>query len=187
MENKGLSSASSGKPFGPGLVELFTGDGKGKTTAALGIVLRAIAHNLKVYIVYFMKGGYPYGEQKILSQLPDVDFSVFGYARLADPTNIKPAEIEEARKALAKAHEVISSGNYDVVILDEINIAGAWKLIEVGEVLELIKNKPKDVELILTGRYADQSLIDAADLVTDMRKIRHPYDRGIRARKGIDC
>ncbi len=187
MVNKEPSSASSGKPFGPGLVELFTGDGKGKTTAALGIVLRAIAHNLKVYIVYFMKGGYPYGEQQILSQLPNVDFSVFGHERLADPTNIKPGEIEEARKALAKAREVISGGNYDVVILDEINIAAAWKLIEVGEVLELIKDKPKDMELILTGRYADQSMIDAADLVTDMKKIKHPYDRGIRARRGIDC
>lgn len=187
MVNKEPLSASSGKPFGPGLVEVFTGDGKGKTTAALGIVLRAIAYSLKVYLVYFMKGGYPYGEQKIFSQLPNVDFSVFGHHWLADPDNIKPEEREEARKALAKAREVISSGNYNVVILDEINIAAAWKLIEVGDVLELIRSKPEDVELILTGRYADQSVIDAADLVTEMRKIRHPYDRGIRARRGIDC
>ena len=187
MVNKEPSSVSSGKPFGPGLVEVFTGNGKGKTTAALGIVLRAIAHNLKVYIVYFMKGGYPYGEQQVFSQLPNVDYSVFGYQRLTDPDNIKPEEIEEARKALDKAREVISSGDYDVVILDEINIAAAWKLIDVGDVLELIKSKPEDLELILTGRYADQSLIEAADLVTEMRKIRHPYDRGIRARKGIDC
>ena len=187
MVNKEPSSVSSGKPFGPGLVEVFTGNGKGKTTAALGIVLRAIAHNLKVYIVYFMKGGYPYGEQQVFSKLPNVDFSVFGYQRLTDPDNIKPEEIEEARKALDKAREVISSGDYDVVILDEINIAAAWKLIDVGDVLELIKSKPEDLELILTGRYADQSLIEAADLVTEMRKIRHPYDRGIRARKGIDC
>ena len=187
MVNKEILSESSGKPFGPGLVEVFTGDGKGKTTAALGIVLRAIAHGLKVYLVYFMKGGYPYGEQKILAQLPDVDFSVFGHEWLADPDNIKPEEREEARRALAKAREVIASGNYDVVILDEINVAAAWKLIEVGEVLELIRSKPKDIELILTGRYADQSVMDAADLVTEMRKIKHPYDRGIRARKGIDC
>jgi len=187
MVNKEPSSVSSGKPFGPGLVEVFTGNGKGKTTAALGIVLRAIAHNLRVYIVYFMKGGYPYGEQQVFSQLPNVDYSVFGYQRLTDPDNIKPEEIEEARKALDKAREVISSGSYDVVILDEINIAAAWKLIDVGDVLELIKSKPEDLELILTGRYADQSLIEAADLVTEMRKIKHPYDRGIRARKGIDC
>jgi len=187
MVNNEPSSTSSGKPFGPGLVEVFTGNGKGKTTAALGIVLRAIAHNLKVYIVYFMKGGYPYGEQQVFSQLPNVDFSVFGHERLADPNNIKPGEKEEAKKALAKAREVISGGDYDVVILDEVNIAAAWKLIDVAEVLELVKSKPKDMELILTGRYADQSLIDAADLVTEMKKIRHPYDRGIRARKGIDC
>ena len=187
MVNNEPSSTSSGKPFGPGLVEVFTGNGKGKTTAALGIVLRAIAHDLKVYIVYFMKGGYPYGEQQVFSRLPNVDFSVFGHERLADPNNIKPEEKEEAKKALAKAREVISSGDYDVVILDEVNIAAAWKLIDVAEVLELVKSKPKDMELILTGRYADQSLIDAADLVTEMKKIRHPYDRGIRARKGIDC
>lgn len=178
---------SSKKPFGMGLVDLYTGDGKGKTTAALGIVLRAIAHDLKVYIVYFMKGGYPYGEQRVLSQLPNVEYSVYGFNRLTDPDNIKPEEIEEARKALAMARKVISGGQYDVVILDEVNVAAAWKLIDVTEVLELVRNKPGDIELILTGRYADSRVIDAADLVTEMKKIRHPFDRGIRARKGIDC
>ena len=187
MPDKEPSSASSPKPFGPGLVEVFTGDGKGKTTAALGIVLRAIAHDLKVYIVYFMKGGYPYGEQQVFSQLPNVDFSVFGYEWLTDPENIKPGEIAEAGKALARAREVIFSGKYDVVILDEVNVAAAWKLIDVAEVLELVRNKPGDIELILTGRYADSRVIDAADLVTEMKKIRHPFDQGIRARKGIDC
>ena len=187
MVNKEPSLTSSGKPFGTGLVELFTGNGKGKTTAALGIVLRAIAHNLKVYIVYFMKGGYPYGEQQVFSGMPNVDFSVFGFTWLTDPSNVKPEEIEQAEKALAKAREVISSGDYDVVILDEVNVASGWKLIDVNEVLELVRNKPEGIELILTGRYADQKLIDAADLVTEMRKIKHPYDRGIRARKGIDC
>ena len=178
---------SSKKPFGMGLVDLYTGDGKGKTTAALGIVLRAIAHDLKVYIVYFMKGGYPYGEQRVLSQLPNVEYSVYGFNRLTDPDNIKPEEIEEAKKALAMAHEVIFGGKYDVVILDEVNVATAWNLIDVSEVVELVKSKPRDLELVLTGRYAAPELIELADLVTEMRKIKHPYDRGIRARKGIDC
>ena len=185
--NKETLAKSSGKPFGAGLVELFTGDGKGKTTTALGIVLRAIAHNLKVYIVYFMKGGYPYGEQQVFSQMPNVDFSVFGFERLTDRHNIKPEEIEQAEKALAKAREVISSGQYDVVILDEVNVASGWNLIDVNEVLALVRNKPEGIELILTGRYADQRLIDAADLVTEMKKVKHPYDHGVRARKGIDC
>lgn len=168
-------------------MEVFTGNGKGKTTAALGIALRALGHNLRVHIVYFMKGGYPYGEQQILSQLPHVSFSIFGQESLCDPNNVKPEEKEEARRALARACEVISSGRYNVVILDEVNVASAWKLIEVEEVLELIRNKPEPVELILTGRYADPRLIKAADLVTEMLKIKHPYDRGIPSRVGIDC
>lgn len=180
-------SVPSRKPLEQGLVEVFTGDGKGKTTAALGVALRALGHNLRVYIVYFMKGGYPYGEQQVLSQLPNISFSIFGGENFVDPTNVKPEDKEEARKALEKARQVMASGNYDVVILDEVNVAAAWKLIEVSEVLELIKNKPKNVELILTGRYADQRVIDAADLVTQVVKVKHPFDRGIRARKGIDC
>ncbi|MFC2002639.1 cob(I)yrinic acid a,c-diamide adenosyltransferase [Chloroflexota bacterium] len=177
----------SRKSLDQGLVEVFTGDGKGKTSAALGVALRALGHNLKVYIVYFMKGGYPYGEQQLLTQLPNISFSIFGSKHFVDPTSVKPEEREEARKALEKAREVVSSGSYDVVILDEVNVAVAWKLIEVGGVLELIKAKPRNVEVILTGRHAAQRVIDAADLVTDMRKVKHPYDKGIRARKGIDC
>ena len=150
-------------------------------------MLRAIAHNLKVYIVYFMKGGYPYGEQKVFSRMSNVDFSVFGFERLTDRHNLKPEEIEQAEKALAKAREVISSGEYDVVILDEVNVASGWKLIDVNDVLELVRNKPDGMELILTGRYADQRLIDAADLVSEIRKVKHPFDQGVRARKGIDC
>ena len=187
MINNQASSASSPKSFDLGLVQIFTGDGKGKTSAALGTALRALGHNLKVHIVFFMKGGYPYSERQILAQLPNISFSSFGQDYFVDPNNIKPEEKEQARKGLDMAREVIHSSSYDVVILDEINIAVAWKLINVSEVLDLIKSKPSDLELILTGRYADQSLIDAADLVTEMRKIKHPYDCGIRARKGIDC
>ncbi len=187
MPHKKQSAATPPKPFGRGLVEVFTGDGKGKTTAALGIVLRAIAHDLKVYIVYFMKGGYPYGEQKVFSQLLGVNYSVYGYECLTDPNNVKPGEIEEAGKALAMARQIISGGRYDVVVLDEINVAAAWKLVDLEDVLELVRNKPEDLELILTGRYAAPELVEMADLVTEMKKVKHPFDRGIKARKGIDC
>ena len=186
MINNQASSVSSSKSFDLGLVEIFTGDGKGKTSAALGVALRALGHNLRVHIIFFMKGGYPYSERQILAQLPNISFSSFGQDYFIDPDNIKPEEKEQARKGLKKAHEVIHSGNYDVVILDEINVAVVWELLEVSEVLKLIKNKPKNVELILTGRYADPRLIDSADLVTEMVKVKHPYEKGIKARGGID-
>ena len=169
-----------------GLVEVFTGDGKGKTSAALGTAVRALGHNLKVFIVYFMKGDFPYGEQKTLSRLPGVTFSTFGQLDFVDPDNVKECEKEEARRALEAARTGMLSNNYDVVILDEINVAAAWKLIDINDVMKLIEERPEKVELILTGRYADDKLIAAADLVTSMTKIKHPYDKGIPSREGID-
>ena len=174
------------QPFSTGLVELFTGDGKGKTTAALGTILRVIGQGYRVYIAYFMKGDYPYGEQVILAQLPNVSFSRFGFVSFVDKNNIKDEEKEEARKALQTAREAMLSGDYDVVVLDEVNIAAAWKLIDIDEVINLIKEKPPGVELILTGRYADARIIEMADLVTEMVKVKHPYDKGILARRGIE-
>jgi cob(I)alamin adenosyltransferase len=169
-----------------GLVEVFTGNGKGKTSAALGIVLRALGHGLRVCIVYFMKGDYPYGEQKILSQLSNVSLARFGQISFVDPMNVKEEEKEQARQALKAAREAIFSGNYDIIVLDEANLAAAWKLVAVDDIVELIKQKPKDVELILTGRYADAKLIELADLVTEMVEIKHPYRKGVLSREGID-
>ncbi len=179
-------SPSSSEPFTKGLVQLFTGNGKGKTSAALGTVIRALGHGLRVYIVFFMKGNYPYGERRILSRLPNVKMASFGQKGFVDPANIKPEEKEQARLALATAREATLSSNYDLVVLDEINIAVAWKLIELDDVVKLISDKPPNVELILTGRGADARLIELADLVTEMVKIKHPYDKGIKTRKGID-
>jgi len=186
-EKAPLRSSSSSGPFRKGLVQVYTGDGKGKTTAALGTVLRALGHGLRVYIVYFMKGDYPYGERQVLSGLPNVKFASFGSREFVDPANIKPEEIEQAREALAAAREAVLSGNYDLVVLDEVNIAVAWKLVELDEVVRLIGDKPSNVELILTGRYADTKIVQQADLVTEMLNIKHPYDKGIKARKGIEC
>jgi len=170
----------------PGLVQVFTGDGKGKTSAALGVVLRALGHGLRVYIVYFMKGDYPYGERRILSELANVTMASFGSREFVNPENVKPEEKEQAKRALAAGREAMLSGNYDLVVLDEVNIAVAWKLVELDEVITLINDKPENVELVLTGRKADTKLVQLADLVTEMLKIKHPYDEGIKGRRGID-
>ncbi|MFC2041203.1 cob(I)yrinic acid a,c-diamide adenosyltransferase [Chloroflexota bacterium] len=185
-EKESFRNYSSPKPLAKGLVQIFTGEGKGKTSAALGIVLRALGHGLKVYIVAFMKGDYPYGEWNVLSKLPDVKIVRFGFKRFTDPANVKPEEIEQAKQALAAGREAMLSGRYDLVVLDEINVAVAWKLVELGEVVRLIQDKPPNVELVLTGRYADTKLVKMADLVTECLKIKHPYDRGIKARAGIE-
>jgi len=169
-----------------GLVEIFTGDGKGKTSAALGITLRALGHGRRVYIVFFMKGKFPYGEQKVLAQLPNVTYESFGFLEFCDPNNVKPEEKEQATRALEAARKAMLSEEYDIVILDEVNIAAAWKLIDIDELIKFVEEKPEKVDLILTGRYADPKLVKIADLVTEMVKIKHPYDKGILSRKGLD-
>lgn len=176
----------SSELFTRGLVQVFTGDGKGKTTAALGTVLRALGHGLRVFIVCFMKGDYPYGEWNVLSRLPNVDVVRFGSRKFVAPENITPEDREQARKALAAAREAVLSGGYNLVVLDEVNLAVAWKLVELGEVIRLIKDKPRNVELILTGRRADTELVKVADLVTEFLNIKHPYQKGIKARRGIE-
>jgi cob(I)alamin adenosyltransferase len=172
--------------FKQGLIHVYTGNGKGKTTAAIGLAVRALGHSAKVHIIFFMKGNFPYGEREILSQLPNLSFQVFGHEHLIDPNNVKKEEKEQAREALKASQAALESGRYDLVILDEINVASAWKLIDVEDVIKLIDRKPPEVEIVLTGRYADHRLIDKADLVTSMDEIKHPYRNGIAARKGIE-
>ena len=167
-------------------MEIFTGNGKGKTSAALGVVLRALGHGFKAHIVYFMKGDYPYGERNTLAQLPNVSFESFGHEYFIDPQNVKTEEREQARQALAVARRAISSGDFDLVVLDEVNLAVAWKLLDIEEVIRLIAEKRENVELILTGRHADERLIEKADLVTEMVEVKHPFQKGVKARKGID-
>jgi cob(I)alamin adenosyltransferase len=181
-----LNSLPSSQPSRKGLVQIFTGEGKGKTTAALGLVIRALGHGLRVFIAVFMKGDYPYGEWEALARFPGVKIERFGFRTFTDPANVKPEEKEQARRALAVARKAILSGHYDLVVLDEVNIATAWRLVELNEVVRLIQDKPPVVELILTGRLADKELIKLADLVTECVKIKHPYDRGIKARPGIE-
>lgn len=172
--------------FTQGLIQVYTGNGKGKTTASLGLAVRALGHGAKVHIVFFMKGPFPYGEREILSKLSNLSFEVFGFDRLTDPNNVKEEEKEQARLALRASVSAIQSGNYDLVILDEINVASAWKLIDVRDVMDVIGGKPASVEVVLTGRYADKRIIESADLVTNMDEVKHPYRKGIEARKGIE-
>ena len=167
-------------------MEVFTGSGKGKTSAAMGVVLRALGHDLKVCIIFFMKGNYPYGEKKTLARFPNVTFSIFGGLDFVDPHNVKEDDKKEARRALEAGREAVMSGKYDLVVLDEINVAVAWKLVELDDVIRLIEGKPDSVELILTGRYADPKLVRIADLVTEMVAIKHPYDEGVQARAGFE-
>ena len=169
-----------------GLVQVITGNGKGKTTSALGTVIRALGHGFKAYVVFFMKSGQETGEYKFLSSQAGVKVVTSGTLEFIDPKNIKPEQITEARQAFAAASEAVMSGKYDLVVLDEINLAINWKLIEIDEVVRLIENKPKHVELILTGRNAEKKIIEIADLVTECREIKHPYAKGITARKGIE-
>lgn len=186
MGEKASSFDPQSPPVRKGLVQIFTGDGRGKTTAAIGTIIRALGHGLKVYIAFFMKGDYAYGERQILSKLPGVTMEGFGSSHFIDPASIKPEEREAARQALEAARQAMLSGEYDVVVLDEVNIAVDFKLLEVGVVLDFVEAKPEAVELILTGRRADKELVRVADLVTECLKIKHPYDGGIEAREGFE-
>lgn len=173
-------------PWARGLVHIYTGDGKGKTTAALGLVLRALGHGLAVHIIHFMKGDTRYGEQATLAQLTGVSVERFGLPTLCDPKHPTPEERQQAHRALEAAQQAIMGGGYNVVVLDEINVALAFGLIPLEPVLALVCNKPPRVELILTGRKAPPELIAAADLVTEMREVKHPFQKGVLARPGID-
>jgi cob(I)alamin adenosyltransferase len=134
-----------------------------------------------------MKGeSFVHGEVNMLAKMPNVTMSRFGQNGWVDKSNVKPEHKERAMLALASAKEAIFNGRYDLVVLDEISIAIDFKLIELDEVIELVNNKPSNVELILTGRNIDNRLVNMADLVTEMLMIKHPYTKGIKARRGID-
>lgn len=169
-----------------GLVQVYTGTGKGKTTAALGLALRAVGKGLKVYMIQFMKGDIEYGEITTAKKMENFEIIQIGRPEFVDKNNPAEIDIELANKALEHAREIIACGDYDIVILDEINIALDWKLIDLEKVIDLIKSKPENIELVLTGRYAPQEIIEIADLVTEMKEIKHPYNDGVEARDGIE-
>lgn len=167
------------------MVQVFTGRGRGKTSAALGTAIRATGYGLKVCVLFFMKGIHPGGEYDSLRKL-GIDFKVFGRPDFYGPSDIREEDRKLAKEALDASIEAITTGQCDLVVLDEINTAAAWNLIEAAEVLKLIDTKPQDVELILTGRYATQAVIDKADYATELVSMKHPFNNGTPAREGID-
>lgn len=170
-----------------GYVQLYTGDGKGKTTAALGLALRAAGDGLKTIMLQFMKGQ-PYSELNIISKLGGlIEIEQHGSAEFCRPDQSTFAEhYRLCRKGLQRAQAVIQYPQYDLVILDEIVTALLFKLVSLEEIVEIIHKRPMAKELILTGRRAPQELIALCDLVTEMQKIKHYYDLGVIARRGIE-
>ncbi len=168
-----------------GLVQVFTGDGRGKTSAGLGTVIRAAGYGLKVFAVFFMKGFHGQGEYTSLKKL-GVEYVVKGRSGFLGPSYIKEEDRDLAVEALKIAKDAAASGKYDLIMLDELNTAVAWNLIDVVAVLKLIDAKAPSTELILTGRYADDQIITRADYVTNLDNIKHPFDNGIAPREGID-
>ncbi len=176
-----------GRGKSKGMIQVYTGTGKGKTTAALGLAMRASGHGLKVYIIQFMKGNIRYGEVETARQLsPNVVLKQMGRETFVDRNNPDRIDIELAQKAFQRAKEVIGGGKYDIVVLDEINVAVDYGLISLETLLDLLDSKPAHVELILTGRYAKGEVIERADLVTEMVEVKHYYRNGIPSRKGIE-
>lgn len=169
-----------------GLVQLYTGNGKGKTSAALGLGLRAAGHGFEVYMIQFMKGQINYGELEAVKHIPNFTIQQFGRPDFVDKANPAPEDIKYAKEALERARELIKVGSVDFLILDEVNVAIDFGLISEKEVIALIKSRPPHMELILTGRYAPPSLIEIADLVSEIKEVKHPYQQGVAARKGVE-
>ena len=168
-----------------GYIQIYTGDGKGKTTAAFGLALRAAGAGLKVYIAQFVKG-IEYSELKSVEKLSDlITLRQYG---LGFFVNRKPNEedIRAAREGLKEVREIMCSGMYDLVILDEANIATYYDLFSIEDLLDFMRAKPENVELVITGRMADPRIIESADLVTEMKEIKHYYHSGVEARVGIE-
>jgi cob(I)alamin adenosyltransferase len=170
-----------------GLIQVYTGDGKGKTTAALGLALRAIGHGMKVLIIQFMKGSIEIGEIKAAQKLaPYLTIVPMGRETFVSKDNPHPEDIKIAREGLLLSQKAIQNREYDVLILDEINVAIEYGLISISDLLHLLDSKPNEVEIVLTGRNARPELLERADLVTEMVKRKHYFDEGVPARKGIE-
>ncbi len=168
-----------------GFVHVYTGNGKGKTTAAFGLAFRAAGRDKRVCIIQFMKPDKGYGEQVSARKL-GIELHAFGSNKFVNRNHPSKEDYKNAQSAMDMAREKIKSGEYDVVILDEINVAVDFKLVNLQDVLELIEDIPDRTELVLTGRYAHDEIINRADLVTEMCEVKHYFRQGVIAREGIE-
>lgn len=167
------------------MIHIYTGNGKGKTTAALGLIIRSLGHDKNICLIQFMKKNQKYGEIKFLSDQQNINIFQFGTDKLIDSNNPAKIDFAEAEKAYLKCKSVIPSDKYDLIVIDEINVAVKWKLISLEKQLELME-LPTKAEIVMTGRYANQLVIEKADLVTEMKEIKHYFENGVQARKGIE-
>jgi cob(I)alamin adenosyltransferase len=168
-----------------GLLVVNTGDGKGKTTAALGVVFRALGRGMPCAVVQFIKGKWKTGEKMFAETLPQLEFHVMGLGFTWESDDLD-RDKKAAQRAWEKAKELIAQGRHRIVVLDEITYALNYSFVAVGEVVETLRNRPKDVHVIVTGRKCPQEILTIADLVSEMTSRRHPFDQGIRAQVGID-
>ena len=168
-----------------GYIHVYTGPGKGKTTAALGLGLRAAGAGMKVHMIQFMKGR-RYSELDSVDNIPNFTFSQHGRDDFVNKDNPEQIDIDLAQEGFKHAKDLIKSKKYDLIILDEINVAVDYNLIPLKEVIDIVDSKPEKLELVLTGRYAHPEIVRIADYVTEMLEIKHPYQQGIKARKGVD-
>jgi cob(I)alamin adenosyltransferase len=172
-----------------GLIIIYYGNGKGKTTASLGVALRAIGYNHNVCMIQFIKGEWDYGELYSSNKLkPNFELIVTGkgFIGIIDDDHLIEEHIQSSKNALKIAREKISSNKYNTIILDEINYALKLNLITENEIIDLLDSKPRELNIIMTGNYISDKLLEIADLVTEMKEVKHPYKKGIKAKKGID-
>lgn len=175
------------KAIGKGYIQVYTGNGKGKTTASLGLAVRAAGHALRSVIIQFLKGWIDYGELRGVEMLaPFVELHQAGRDTFVNRENPDPEDIRLAQEGWELAKTTILEGKADIVVLDEINCAVDFGLLPVSEVIDLLRRKPDGMEIVLTGRGAPQEIIAIADLVTEMKEIKHYYDKGLDARIGIE-
>ncbi len=176
----------SNERLSKGLIQVYTGDGKGKTTCALGLALRAAGQGFRVYIIQFMKGRQT-GEACAAARLaPEVTLRYFGRPGLVNLRAPAPEDLALVREGWDLARQVLAAGEHDLVILDEINLALTHGLIPLEEALEVLRRRPAGVEVVLTGRRAPAEVVEMADLVTEMRPVKHYYQAGVKARRGIE-
>jgi len=176
----------------PAMIQVYTGDGKGKTTAALGLAIRAASQGFKVGIIYFDKGGDYYGERKALDELKkkfNIHYQAFGLARMTENKGFRfqnlPEDLAEGQKALKQAEQWMKEG-FDLLILDEINTTVKTGLLKLEDIVNLLAQRPSDLELVLTGRYCPPEILNLANLISEMTLVKHYFYQGQKARRGIE-